>query len=155
MRILREAKNRIALAHLCDDNLDAAIKEARFATSIVQRHGALPAFTLYGLAQLRLEDDDAGATLSRARSLAEDYLQVEKGSFEVWDLLGVILLAQSMDDPLAYEDRMVVAFQEARKMMSAAGAVGRVHLLIDQVAKAFVAPLPERARAAATAVLPA
>jgi tetratricopeptide (TPR) repeat protein len=155
MRILREAKNRIVLAHLCENNLPAALAEARFATSIVQRHGALPAFTLYGLTQLRLEDADAGATLSRARALAEDYLQVEKSSFEVWDLLGVVLLAQSMDDQLAYEERMVAAFQEARKMTSAAGAVGRVHLLIDQVAKAFAAPLPELAMAAATAVLPA
>ncbi len=154
MRILRESKNRIALAHLCANNLDSALKEARFATSIVQRHGALPAFTLYGLAQLRLEDVDAGATLGRARSLAEDYLEVERGSFEVWDLLGVVLLAQCMDDRLAYEDRMVVAFQEARKMTSAPGVVGRVHLLVDQVAEAFAAPLPERARPAATAVLP-
>lgn len=154
MRILREAKNRISLAHLCDDNLDAALKEARFATSIVQRHGALPAFTLYGLAQLRLEDNDAGATLSRARSLAEDYLQVEKASFEVWDLLAVVLLAQSMDDRLTYEDRMVSAFQEARRMTSAVGVVGRVNLLVDQVAKSFAAPLPDRARAAASAVLP-
>lgn len=153
MRILREAKNRIVLAELCNDRVGVAVSEANFAISIVQRHGALPAFTLLGLAQLRLGDVNATSSLGRARSLAEDYLQVERRRVEVWDLLGVVLLAQSMQDPLTYESRMVAAFQEARRLTIAPGVVRRVHLLIDQVAQAFEAPLPERARRAASELL--
>ncbi|MGC5322803.1 TIR domain-containing protein [Micromonospora arida] len=152
-RVLREAKNRIVLALLCRNELAPALEEARFATTVEQRHTGLPAFTLRGLVEYRLGDPNADASFDKAYRLADDYLRLEKQSFEVYDLLGIVLLVRAIDDPLTYEERMVEAFQNARRLTSASGAVGRVQLLIDQVAPALPSPVVDLARAAAASLL--
>jgi tetratricopeptide (TPR) repeat protein len=151
IRLLREAKNRCTIAHLCLDQPDAALSDATFAASIVQRHGALATYTLKGLAALRCgEDEAARSTFDRAYRLATDYVTIEGNTFEVWDLIGLVTCAIGLDDRRSYEHKMVEAFRRARSITTASGAVGRVLLLIDQLALVSTSPLITVARTVAT-----
>jgi tetratricopeptide (TPR) repeat protein len=130
----RKANGTLALALLRRGREGEAFAAAASAARYDRSRLVLGALALKGLTALRMSRvDEAVRAFREVDDRAGKLLDRDSGWYQIWDTRALVLCGLALCDMPDMLDRAVLAYEEARRIESAAGVINRALRLLDDL----------------------